>query len=130
MSQRYKEYDKKYRQYEGTALARIKQFDNTVVHDAATVRIVRWKLDLFPYITNYYREMIAGAVYNSDTSEAWQLFRVSLKGLTTQEKLYCLRWRYERADEDKREIEQVRINNYLGALIRGGFLSRELEVVK
>lgn len=99
-----------------------------------------WKYTVFSW-TN---EQIHQAVYLASDAEEWQLFRVSLKGLTTREKLFLLLQRMERkvvginqgmfvnrmdymAARDK---EQCRIDNYIGALVRGGQLSKTYEVVR
>ena len=72
------------------------------------------------------------AVYEADGFKEWQLFRVAMKGLTTEEKVFMCRMRWEHMvdnaaeDEDISESEIVtekhRIWNYLGALKRGGQL--------
>jgi hypothetical protein len=54
--------------------------------------------------------------------DEWQLFRLSLKGLSTIEKLYRLRC-YAQEEGLLREEErrrEVRVENYLNALKRGG----------
>lgn len=59
--------------------------------------------------------------------KAWQEFRVSLKGLSTEDKLdKLLSWR--KAHTDRRG--QVQVDNYINALKRGGQLNSDLEVVK
>ncbi len=83
-------------------------------------------------------------VYEAEDFQDWQLFRVSLKGLDTAEKLLMLmnRWcDFECSAEgknrlaeweqfDRSTIEYVRIMNYIGALRRGGQLNQKLEIVK
>lgn len=58
---------------------------------------------------------IASAVDN----QGWQEFRVSLKGLTTREKLSRLK-AYLNNGPGARDTRQVRVDNYLKALARGG----------
>lgn len=86
------------------------------------------------------------AVYTAESHMDWQLFRVSLKGLSTKHKLKMLynRWarfmcdlfdygmfsRNAESEWDRRALEWVRINNYIGALRRGGQLDARLQVVK
>ena len=76
------------------------------------------------------------AVYEADGHEEWQCFRVSLKGLTTQEKIYMLHRRYNalvahgERGVNVADLEDTRIHNYIGALRRGGQLNANLEVVK
>jgi hypothetical protein len=67
----------------------------------------------------------------------WQLFRVSLKGYNTREKLYRLSFRYaymrsiyQTEDEMEWFRERVRICNYIYALRRGGQLNSNFEVVR
>ena len=66
--------------------------------------------------------------------EKWQAFRLSLKGLTTEQKLYKLVERRQQAKRDNGGIlpyaEQIRIDNYINALKRGGQLNGHLEIVK
>lgn len=65
------------------------------------------------------------AVYEADGFEDWQLFRVSMKGLTTRQKIAMCRHRWNSmitCNEGDSVIETHRIWNYLGALKRGGQL--------
>jgi hypothetical protein len=64
------------------------------------------------------------AVYEAKDAWEWQRFRVALKGLTTRQKLYMLEIRYSgRAHEYNDQLEFCRIQNYIGALVRGGQLA-------
>lgn len=58
---------------------------------------------------------IAEAVDN----EAWQEFRVSLKGKPTLTKIAELSWYYHYGPDDW-ETRKIRVDNYLKALARGG----------
>ena len=90
-------------------------------------------------------------VYEHDDADRWQLFRVSMKGLSTQEKVVMLRNRFIqfncnivdygkllRMSSIEFEFwcdavsirEWIRINNYIGALRRGGQLNDRMEIVK
>lgn len=65
------------------------------------------------------------AVYEAPDAADWQLFRVSLKGMTTQQKVAMLRMRWDVQIDCERgdgTIEKHRIWNYVGALKRGGQL--------
>lgn len=69
-------------------------------------------------------EIIKYAVNNHE----WQKFRLSLKGKSTFDKLTALdRWIEQ--SEDK-YIAYIQVNNYLGALKRGGQVSAKGEVLK
>ena len=60
------------------------------------------------------------AVYFAYGWENWQIFRLSIKGLSVGSKLVCLQGRWDNCDRSDPN-ERIRINNYLGALLRGGF---------
>jgi len=87
-------------------------------------------------IRTWSNEEIRHAVYFEDGAEDWQLFRVSMKGLTTKEKLYMLGVRRDEYVNDETAgslsfvLERCRIDNYIGALRRGGQLNEKYEVVK
>jgi hypothetical protein len=85
------------------------------------------------------------AVYKAVDAARWQLFRVALKGLSTRQKLRMMYVRWEMFDcdcvdygmvrgkiydADISAVEWVRLNNYIGALRRGGQLNERLEVVR
>lgn len=74
---------------------------------------------------SWNKEQIAEAVNN----EHWQQFRRSLKGLPTSQKLNELRnyWvNYNHVNEKVR----IRVDNYINALRRGGFLDECYQVIK
>lgn len=58
----------------------------------------------------------------------WQKFRLLLKGISTQEKLKLLRLWLE--DHKHAHAQQVQVDNYLGALKRGGQISAKGEILK
>lgn len=144
MGQRFKAYDAKFRRYAGTALNTVKA-DMQAHHgvsskevDEAVALIAGWP-HMEKFTEDYSREQIAYAVYDSLEADHWQKFRVSLKGLSTKEKLYCLAyyWRTEVTDALKLSTEHeavqrdiIRVNNYLGALKRGGQLDGNLTIIK
>jgi hypothetical protein len=59
------------------------------------------------------------AVYFAPGWESWQKFRISLKGDPIAEKLTRLEWYLKSSDYSNEEY--IRVSNYLGALLRGGF---------
>lgn len=123
---RFKDYDAKYAKLKGTALTCIEAALGKV-HSSDISSITKWDTTSLRYVT-YPPETVHWAVYEHCYAEEWQQFRVSLKGLSTKEKLYCLAWRW--AHGSQTHEEEVRINNYLGALIRGGCLSTTFEVIR
>src|SRR5690606_12027473 len=87
--------------------------------------------DSWPYpLDTWTRERIKFAVYDSASARWWQRFRVSLKGLTTQQKLYCLDKYLFQESGKNRELIKARVDNYIGALRRSGHLNADMKVVK
>lgn len=84
--------------------------------------------DYIGYDASYTVGQIRYAVYEADDAAEWQLFRVSMKGLRTVEKLIMLGHRWQEKCDNvfemnaKRDLELMRIHNYIGALKRGGQL--------
>lgn len=88
------------------------------------------------------QDFVQFCVYQASDHEEWQLFRVSMKGLPTKSKLYMLHNRYvtlvssvasdnpSGPEWTQYKIQKCRIDNYLGALVRGGQLNSNLEVVR
>lgn len=76
---------------------------------------------------------IAYAVYESTGAGAWQQFRVSLKGFSTKVKLFRLEKRYDYGRINfslaEQALERIRIDNYIGALVRGGQLHPQSLIV-
>lgn len=65
-------------------------------------------------------------------NDAWQRFRMTLKGLSTESKLEALEG-YVKRREDKgtyTRVERVRVDNYINALLRGGQLVRVGNTIK
>ena len=63
-------------------------------------------------------------IWKAVNNEHWQSVRVSMKGTTTQEKLNTCRTyyiMYAPVQTEEREVD-IRIDNYLKALCRGGQL--------
>jgi hypothetical protein len=97
----------------------------------------RWYMS----VDQWPQSLIHVAVYNSEGSENWQQFRVSMKGQSTRMKLVRLRqWYIDycmhlASETDERsmmvhKLNKCRIDNYIGALVRGGQLNSNLEVVR
>lgn len=93
-------------------------------------------------VSSWDQEFIQQCTYHVSTAPEWQLFRVSMKGLTTYEKLYMLHNRFAELVASRAsatpsgpewayyKIEKCRIDNYLGALVRGGQLNSQHEVMR
>jgi hypothetical protein len=60
------------------------------------------------------------AVYFAPGWEDWQRFRIALKGRTITNKLNYLQ-QYWNTSDHANPNERLRVSNYLGALLRGGF---------
>ncbi len=73
---------------------------------------------------------IYDAVHNTD----WQILRLKLKGLSTEEKLNQLRdyidFDTEGLSLQELKRREIRVANYINALKRGGLLNADLEVIK
>ncbi len=81
-------------------------------------------------------EKVRWAVYEAQGHREWQLFRVSLKGLNTWDKMRALKNYFDKtaynisSTQEQIELACIRVNNYIGALRRGGQLNAALEIVK
>jgi hypothetical protein len=119
MAKEFIEYSKKYKSQPAT---------DKEVADAKDIE--GWEFD----VTYYSVIDIAHAVYGSSSSEEWQKFRVGLKGCSTKVKLLRLERRRVamiRLGADEADLERIRINNYIGALVRGGQLeAKTLRVLR
>lgn len=73
-------------------------------------------------VTSLRQQEILEAVRNT----SWQRFRLSLKGLSTEDKLIALEGYCERREREGSisRTDQVRVDNYINALLRGGQLVR------
>lgn len=127
MAQEFKDFDKMFtgRQIGLCRAQWLRGFD----HQAEP--ITKWEIPL----STWDNDTIRNAVYFAEGFEEWQLFRVSMKGLTTEEKLYMCSQRYNGLDRQhigdaKFAIEKCRIDNYILALKRGGLLNAKLEIVR
>lgn len=126
---RFKQFDQQFASLRNTFYSQ-EHLVETISRDAAEFKFWPW-----PY-NQPSVDAVREAVYLCDSAVEWQKFRVSLKGQSTALKIARLFDRYihnlsQRHHEDvefKREV--VRINNYIGALVRGGQLSTNLEILK
>jgi hypothetical protein len=87
------------------------------------------------FVQYWTHEQVREVVYLTHDAADWQLFRVSLKGLSTLEKLRLLEGAFKEYVEggDNEAVQQkwkCRIDNYIGALVRGGQLNKKLEIVR
>lgn len=130
----FTKFERRFSHLKGTALQTITKSHGRIAQEDIN------ETDHWPYLDIRFsplkslgREEIDSAVYKVPSAVEWQQFRVSLKGLATKEKLYCLLWRWlhHSADLDaiEREYELIRIQNYLGALVRGGHLNSDWRVL-
>lgn len=133
MSKEFKEYDAKYKYNTGKSFDSIQAFGGSIAREdyepmKSWADFVGWD---WVYIQSYSSDVVREAVYESITADHWQMFRVGMKGLTTQKKLYCLAWYWLNCNWGEDDaLKKIRINNYLGALIRGGQLNDKLEILK
>jgi len=148
MAKEFKEFDVVYKAYANSftesegAIYKIKK---------RASNIMGWKY--VDEIEVWSHAEVRKAVYEVAGFEEWQKFRVSLKGQSTAIKLARLVERYLHIREEiKREVfdsgtcsanhtsyadvsnlvrwEKCRIDNYLGALRRGGLLNADFDIVK
>lgn len=132
MAKEFEMYNRKYAHLAGTCLKNIETEGGKVAKEDIAI-FTSWDQDTWGYFASYSHEKVAWAVYHAEGAEEWQKWRVSMKGLSTKEKLFCLAAYYVRhINQGPRieELRQIRINNYIGALIRGGRLNPQLEVVR
>lgn len=113
----FKEWDRKLRRYRGA-----QKLTNQAQLEAADT-IKGW-----PHIVRgWAQSRVQYAVYEGQGHEAWQMFRVGLHGLPTKHKLYRL---LEYKVYHPSLMDEIRVDNYIGALVRGGQLSQDLQVIK
>jgi hypothetical protein len=74
-------------------------------------------------VSSWSRNMIHSSINN----DGWQRFRLTLKGLSTEDKLDNLEGYCQRREKDGNRmsaVEKCRVDNYINALLRGGQLVR------
>lgn len=118
MVQEFKDYDKLYSKFKGKFMP-YETGQGFCEMMAEADQIKNW-----PYkVGSYSNAQIREAVYFASGAEEWQQFRVSLKGFNTHEKLARLYFRRGHFMKTQlQDLEVLRIDNYLGALVRGGQL--------
>lgn len=139
MAKEFELYNRKYAKLAGTALKTIVKRGGSIAREDFDA-IKGWDESVFGKIDEDHTiGRIRLAVYTSNDAEQWQQFRVSLKGLSTREKLYCLMnyWLMHVSDgagahvsKEAWENHKIRVWNYLGALKRGGQLNSQLMIVR
>lgn len=129
MAKEFKNWDKAFNKKELTETREyfLRGSTSTILSE-----IKRWDC----VVGTWMQEFVQYCVYKASDVRSWQHFRVSMKGCTTQEKLYMLKAWYvkmcyfdsvEMTPEQRVEwkINKCRIDNYIGALVRGGQLSSD-----
>lgn len=120
MAKEFKDFDKKYAKFKGQHGLSARQLESASC-------VSGW-----PYSIGYWdKAQIKDAVYDSESAEEWQYFRVTQKGLSTQVKLFRLELRLIKhwgLEDRERQRERCRIDNYIGALVRGGQLDQQLKI--
>lgn len=130
----------RFKEFEGLYKAQIKA-KHRMLQDLVTNNRTTVERNCYQWhhkIQHWAREFVLNAVYDVEDALQWQIFRAGLKGLTTQQKLFCLdlyRTYAEQAfnnsgDTAQWQIERCRVDNYIGALRRGGQLDANFRVVK
>ena|ERR1700748_527465 len=128
MAQEYKAFDIKHKNNRGKTFENIcKSHGRPADEDWVNIKSFE---DAHPgyYLIVHSRESIRAAVYRAPGADEWQFFRVGLHDIDTKQKLYCLAWYYSQDTKDY--LRRVRIDNYLGALIRGGILDNNLRILR
>ena len=122
---KFKYYDKEF-----ANLMRTDSMESEIMQSAA-LRCKKWHWE----VGQWSQLDVQEAVYKAEGYIRWQMFRVSLKGQSTHMKILRLALRKAEIEILHRgtshlAIEQCRIDNYIGALHRGGLLNNYLEVVR
>lgn len=141
---RFKEYDIKYKQLRNTFMAYETDKLDWIKQQASSCSGLTM---LMLMIRTFDRDTVHKIVYEMPCAENWQRFRVSLQGQSTALKVVRLQYRwvtmqdmvqdllnkgmFTTADADQLlYFEEVRINNYLKALRRGGQLDGQYRIIK
>ena len=118
MAKEFKEYDKMFKTGKDSDLSQVE------LEEAK--KITKWEF----MVQHHTMQTVREAVYLMEDHMDWQEFRVSLKGQSTHVKLYRLAKRYRVAQKLGIWQDIVRVDNYIGALKRGGQLNMNLEIMK
>jgi len=116
LAKEFKDFDKEY-----ASLRRTDEMESADDRHEASL-LTRWDIIVQSWPSDFIRECVYGV-----GCEEWQKFRVSLKGQSTRMKLWRLKMLYVDKCyklEHKPEYAgwRCRIDNYVGALVRGGLL--------
>lgn len=135
MAKEFKDFDKLFSKHKGTAAAQLGR--KLTSADEAEFRYGWIDMGWFEEVRDRKPQMdeIRLSVYDAPTSENWQKLRVGMKGLETWEKLAVLALYLDDTDEHIHGVvecrhREVRVFNYLGALVRGGQLDGNLRLVR
>ena len=124
MAKEFKDYDKIFRNQVHPIIGELKSEGLFTEKYAKDVFDAGWDIKVRIWDQAYVQE----CVYKMNDSSDWQLLRVSMKGLSTWLKLLVLhRYYFNTAGGT---IIWCRVDNYLGALRRGGQLDKDYMVVK
>jgi hypothetical protein len=113
----FKDYDKLFSKHRGELVLKPTEV-------AVADKILRWDL----HVVVPPQGLVQYWVYEAPDFLEWQVFRVGLKGLPTKHKLYRLNELWENSLGERSTLQagmSIRIDNYIGALVRGGLLSND-----
>ena len=96
--------------------------------------ILGWEMKL----NSWDQDFVQYCVYSANDHRDWQLFRVSMKGMSTREKLFMLYNYYTETEQVSifgkitqiYNVRKCRIDNYIGALKRAGILDDGGNIIK
>ncbi len=132
MAMEFKDWDRKMSQYKG-------ELKLTAAERAAGLAAQIDALEAWPFeVSSWNITFVRHCVYEAGDAAEWQRFRVGLKGLSTPVKIHRLMQRYaefvgkikptNQEEAQMRRIQMCRIDNYIGALKRGGQLDDKLRL--
>lgn len=143
MAKEFKQYDIKFSKYKNTII------ENITYDEKDIESTLKW---IYKDESIYWTHaQVRFAVYQANSADEWQKFRVSLKGNSTRLKILRLQTRYELIRQelynkyrfkikfgfeetidlnDELVLEKIRIDNYIGALRRSKHLNTDCIIVK
>lgn len=133
MAKEFKDYNTKYAKLKNTFLGyELADHDRAYFVELAR-NITQWR-HMDELVKASHGE-IAYAVYTAAGAEGWQMFRVSLQGMSTSMKLARLAYRWHTYvkcgfDDTTDALERCRINNYIDSMKRSGLLDLEGRILK
>jgi hypothetical protein len=130
---KFKEWEKRFssKELNAEALRWIKRYIELERMGTTFGPITKWDL----CVNSWTQGEIQYAVYYAPDVADWQRFRVAMKGQKTVDKIKMLRAYFvDRvfycSTTEQMKIDGCRIDNYIGALRRGGQLNEKMEVVR